>query len=166
MRRKKVRGFGFGSMVAGEMADRWSRADGWCCFLSTISRIISASWHSGCFIAERHRFISQNAAGLLHLIEGKSSEILQEYVMGIIAWIVLGLIAGFVASKLVNKSGEGFLGDVVLGIIGAVVGGFVASMVGATGVTGFNIYSMMVAVVGAVICLVIYHAVIGRRNLR
>jgi uncharacterized membrane protein YeaQ/YmgE (transglycosylase-associated protein family) len=89
-----------------------------------------------------------------------------ELVMGIIAWIVLGLIAGFIASMLVNKNGEGFLGDVLLGIVGAVVGGFVASVIGINGITGFNVYSMLIAVVGAVICLVIYHAVVGRRAIR
>lgn len=83
--------------------------------------------------------------------------------MGIIAWIVLGLIAGFIASLLVNKRGEGVMGDIVLGIIGAVVGGFVAHLLGFHGITGFNLYSMMIAVVGAVIALAIYHAVVNRR---
>ena len=81
--------------------------------------------------------------------------------MGIIAWIVLGLIAGFIASLLVNKHGEGFLGDIILGIIGAVVGGFVAHLLGFAAVTGLNLYSMMIAVLGAIIALVIYHAVTG-----
>jgi uncharacterized membrane protein YeaQ/YmgE (transglycosylase-associated protein family) len=84
--------------------------------------------------------------------------------MGIIAWIVLGLIAGFIASLLVNKRGEGFLGDIVLGIIGAVVGGFVARAIGFWGVNGLNLRSILVAVVGAVIVLVIYHAIIGSRR--
>jgi uncharacterized membrane protein YeaQ/YmgE (transglycosylase-associated protein family) len=79
--------------------------------------------------------------------------------MGWIAWIVLGLVAGFIGSKIVNKSGEGLLLDIILGIIGAVVGGWVFSFFGAHGVTGFNIYSLIVAVIGAVIVLVIYHAI-------
>lgn len=79
--------------------------------------------------------------------------------MSILAWIVLGLIAGFIASKLVNKQGEGFLLDIVLGIVGAVIGGWLFNMFGAAGVTGFNIYSLIVAVIGAVIFLVIYHAI-------
>lgn len=83
--------------------------------------------------------------------------------MSIIAWIVLGLIAGFIASKLVSGSGEGLVLDIVLGVVGAVVGGFVFNQFGAPGVTGFNIYSMLVAVVGAVLVLVIYHAIAGRR---
>ena len=85
--------------------------------------------------------------------------------MGIIAWLVLGLIAGFIASKIVNHTGSGVIMDIVLGVIGALVGGFLFSIFGATGVTGFNIYSMIVAVVGAVVVLWIYHALIGRRAL-
>ena len=79
--------------------------------------------------------------------------------MSIIAWIVLGLIAGFIGSKLVNKSGEGVVLDILLGVVGAVVGGWVFSMFGASGVTGLNLYSLLVAVVGAVLFLVIYHAI-------
>jgi uncharacterized membrane protein YeaQ/YmgE (transglycosylase-associated protein family) len=79
--------------------------------------------------------------------------------MSILAWIVLGLVAGFIGSKIVNKTGEGFVLDIVLGIIGAVVGGYVFNMLGASGVTGVNIYSLFVAVVGAVLVLVVYHAV-------
>ena len=86
--------------------------------------------------------------------------------MSIIAWLVLGLIAGFIASKIVNKSGEGILLDIVLGIVGAIVGGFLFSVVGAAPVTGFNIYSMVVAVIGAIVVLVIYHAIVGRRAIR
>ena len=85
--------------------------------------------------------------------------------MSIIGWLVLGLIAGFIASKIVNKTGEGLVLDIVLGIVGAVVGGFLFTQFGATGVTGFNLYSMFVAVIGAVIVLVLYHAVIGRRSV-
>ena len=79
--------------------------------------------------------------------------------MGWIAWIVLGLVAGFIGSKIVNKSGEGMLLDIILGIIGAVVGGWLFSMFGAHGVTGLNIYSLVVAVIGAVVVLVVYHAI-------
>jgi uncharacterized membrane protein YeaQ/YmgE (transglycosylase-associated protein family) len=84
--------------------------------------------------------------------------------MSIIGWIVLGLIAGFIASKIVNRAGEGFLMDIVLGIVGAVVGGFSFEQFGAAGVTGFNLYSMVVAIVGAIILLVIYHAIFSRRS--
>src|SRR5215471_4560787 len=80
-------------------------------------------------------------------------------VMSIIGWIILGLIAGFIASKIVNRQGEGFFLDIILGIVGGVVGGWLFEFFGKTGVTGFNLYSMFVAIVGAVIVLVIYHAI-------
>lgn len=83
--------------------------------------------------------------------------------MSIIGWIVLGLIAGFIASKIVNKRGEGLVLDIILGIVGAVVGGWLFALFGAEGVTGFNIYSMFVAVLGAVVVLIIYHAIAGQR---
>ncbi len=85
--------------------------------------------------------------------------------MSILGWLILGLIAGFIASKIVNKSGEGMILDIGLGIVGAVVGGFLFNQFGATGVTGFNIYSMFVAVIGAVIVLVLYHMIVGRRAI-
>ena len=85
--------------------------------------------------------------------------------MSVIGWIILGLISGFIASKIVNRSGEGFILDVVLGVVGAVVGGFVFNLVGAVGVTGFNIWSMFVSVIGAVVVLVLYHALVGRRAM-
>ena len=79
--------------------------------------------------------------------------------MSILAWIVLGLIAGFIGSKIVNKSGEGVILDIVLGIIGAVVGGWLFNRFGAAGVTGLNLYSLLVAVIGSVVLLVVYHAI-------
>jgi uncharacterized membrane protein YeaQ/YmgE (transglycosylase-associated protein family) len=85
--------------------------------------------------------------------------------MSIVAWLVLGLISGFIASKIVNKSGDGVVLDIVLGIVGAFVGGFLFNMVGSVGVTGFNLWSMFVAVLGAVVLLVIKHALTGRRAL-
>jgi uncharacterized membrane protein YeaQ/YmgE (transglycosylase-associated protein family) len=85
--------------------------------------------------------------------------------MSILAWIILGLICGFIASKIVNKSGEGVVLDIVLGIVGALVGGWLFNTFGMAGVTGFNIYSMLVAVVGAVVVLLVYHAITRRRIL-
>ena len=79
--------------------------------------------------------------------------------MSILAWIVLGLIAGFIGSKIVNKSGEGVILDIILGIVGVVFGGWVFTRFGAAGVTGLNLYSLLVAVVGSVLFLVIYHAI-------
>ena len=85
--------------------------------------------------------------------------------MGILAWLVLGLIAGFIASKIVNHTGSGVLMDIVLGIVGAFVGGFIFNFFGHAGVTGFNIYSALVAVIGAVVVLWLYHAIAGRRGI-
>jgi uncharacterized membrane protein YeaQ/YmgE (transglycosylase-associated protein family) len=82
--------------------------------------------------------------------------------MGFLSWIILGLIAGFIGSKIVNKSGEGIFLDIILGIIGGVVGGWLMSFFGLHGVTGVNIYSIVVAVIGAVAVLWVYHAVIRR----
>ena len=79
--------------------------------------------------------------------------------MSILAWIFLGLIAGFIGSKIVNKSGEGIVLDIVLGIIGAIVGGWLFNRFGASGVTGVNLYSLLVAVIGSVVLLVVYHAI-------
>ena len=81
--------------------------------------------------------------------------------MSFVAWIVLGLVAGFIGSKIVNKRGEGVLLDIVLGIVGAVVGGWLFNNFGSAGVTGLNLYSLLVAVVGAVVVLVVYHAIRG-----
>jgi uncharacterized membrane protein YeaQ/YmgE (transglycosylase-associated protein family) len=79
--------------------------------------------------------------------------------MSFLAWIVLGLLAGFIGSKLVNKQGEGLVLDVLLGVVGAIVGGWLFNRFGVAGVTGLNLYSLLVAVVGAVLVLVVYHAV-------
>jgi uncharacterized membrane protein YeaQ/YmgE (transglycosylase-associated protein family) len=79
--------------------------------------------------------------------------------MSFLAWTILGLIAGFIGSKLVNKRGEGLILDLVLGIVGSIVGGWLFSAFGASGVTGLNLYSLLVAVVGAMVVLLVYHAI-------
>ena len=79
--------------------------------------------------------------------------------MSIFAWIILGLVAGFIGSKIVNKRGDGLVLDLVLGIVGAIAGGWLFNTFGASGVTGLNLYSLLVAVVGAVVVLVVYHAI-------
>jgi uncharacterized membrane protein YeaQ/YmgE (transglycosylase-associated protein family) len=79
--------------------------------------------------------------------------------MGILAWLILGLVAGFIASKVVNKTGEGLVLDLVLGVIGALVGGWIMSLFGEAGVSGLNLYSLVVAVLGAIVVLVAYHAI-------
>ena len=88
----------------------------------------------------------------------------QSGAMSFLAWIVLGLVAGFIGSKLVNKSGEGLIRDILLGVVGAIVGGYLFNLFGASGVTGLNLYSVLVAVVGAVVFLVVYHAIFRRRR--
>jgi uncharacterized membrane protein YeaQ/YmgE (transglycosylase-associated protein family) len=75
------------------------------------------------------------------------------------AWIILGLVAGFIGSKLVNKTGEGIVLDIILGIVGAIAGGWLFSLFGASGVTGLNLYSVFVAVIGAIGVLLVYHAI-------
>jgi uncharacterized membrane protein YeaQ/YmgE (transglycosylase-associated protein family) len=84
--------------------------------------------------------------------------------MPILTWVFLGLIAGFIGSKIVNRTGEGLLLDIVLGVVGAVVGGWLFNTFGHAGVSGLNLYSIMVAVVGAIVVLVIYHAMVGGRR--
>ena len=79
--------------------------------------------------------------------------------MTVIAWIALGLVSGFIASKLVDHHGQGVLLDVVLGVLGAFVGGWIFSLVGAAGVTGLNLWSLFVAVVGAALTLGVAHAI-------
>ena len=78
--------------------------------------------------------------------------------MSLLAWIVLGLIAGFIASKIVNRRGEGIMLDILLGMVGSVVGGLLFRLFGMRGVSGVNLHSLVVAVAGAVLVLVAYHA--------
>jgi len=82
-------------------------------------------------------------------------------VLGIIGWIILGLLAGYIASISINKRGEGMVMDIALGILGALVGGWLFNLFGAAGVTGFNLWSLLVAVIGAMALLVVYHAIRG-----
>jgi uncharacterized membrane protein YeaQ/YmgE (transglycosylase-associated protein family) len=83
--------------------------------------------------------------------------------MSLVTWIVLGLIGGFIASELVNKSGDGMLLDIFLGVVGAVAGGYLLQDFGLVRVTGINLYNISVAIVGAVVVLLIYHTLIRRR---
>jgi uncharacterized membrane protein YeaQ/YmgE (transglycosylase-associated protein family) len=81
--------------------------------------------------------------------------------MGIIAWIILGLVAGFIASKIVHHHGQGLVIDIVLGVVGALVGGFLFHVIGGYGITGFNVWSLLVAVAGAVVLLLVWNVVSG-----
>ena len=104
--------------------------------------------------------------GLKSVMSEDRSQLTRRLSMSILAWIVLGLISGFIASKIVNKQGEGVLldivlGIVVLGIVGALVGGWVFAAIGHSPVTGVNLYSIFVSVIGAILVLVVYHALSG-----
>ena len=82
--------------------------------------------------------------------------------MPLLAWILLGIAAGYLASRLVDGSGDGLARDLVLGILGSVAGGWLFNRFGMVGVTGPNLYSLIVAIVGAGLLLIGYHAL--RRN--
>jgi len=85
--------------------------------------------------------------------------------MGIIAWLIVGLIAGFLASVVMRGGGYGIIGDIIVGIVGDLIGGFVVSLFGGPGVTGLNIPSIIVAFIGACILIAILRAVSGRRTV-
>src|ERR1700690_4357598 len=80
-------------------------------------------------------------------------------ILSFLAWIGVGLIAGFIGSKIVNRRGEGMLLDILLGVVGAVVGGWLAGFFGLAGVSGLNLYSILIAVAGAVVVLAVFHAI-------
>jgi uncharacterized membrane protein YeaQ/YmgE (transglycosylase-associated protein family) len=86
--------------------------------------------------------------------------------MSVLGWIILGLISGFVASKVVNDRGEGCFLNIALGLVGAMVGGFLFTSIGGSSITGFNLYSMFVAIIGAIVALLLWHAITGRRTLK
>jgi uncharacterized membrane protein YeaQ/YmgE (transglycosylase-associated protein family) len=79
--------------------------------------------------------------------------------MSIVAWLLLGLLAGFIGSKIVDNTGKGIVGDIMVGVLGALVGGFLFSILGASGVTGLNLWSLLVATVGSVVLLLAYYAI-------
>ena len=86
--------------------------------------------------------------------------------MSVLGWIILGLISGFVASKVVNDRGEGCFLNIALGLVGAMVGGLLFTSIGGSSITGFNLYSMFVAIIGAIVALLLWHAITGRRTLK
>lgn len=86
--------------------------------------------------------------------------------MSIIAWIIVGLIGGFIGSKIVNRRGEGLLLDIGLGIVGALLGGFLMNMAGSVGINGLNLWSIFVSAIGSALVLIIYHAITGTRRVR
>lgn len=86
--------------------------------------------------------------------------------MSILGWIIFGAIAGFIASKVVNKQGEGCILNIALGLVGSLVGGFIFRQLTGFNVFHFNLVSMFVAIIGAVVVLFLYHAITGQRGLR
>jgi uncharacterized membrane protein YeaQ/YmgE (transglycosylase-associated protein family) len=92
-------------------------------------------------------------------IESHSARTQQELVTQLLMWVILGLVAGFIASKLINRRGEGVILDILLGVVGAFIGGWLFRVFGSTGVTGLNLWSLLVAVVGAVVFLIVYHGI-------
>ncbi len=85
--------------------------------------------------------------------------------MSILAWILLGLISGYIGSRVVNSTGSGIVGNLVVGIIGAFAGGYLFNTFGAHGVTGLNLWSILVASVGAIVLLAVYNAIVGSRRV-
>jgi uncharacterized membrane protein YeaQ/YmgE (transglycosylase-associated protein family) len=86
--------------------------------------------------------------------------------MSILSWIILGLIVGFIASRLMGAGGYGLIGDIVVGIIGALLGGWLASQFLGLDVTGINVTSIIIGVAGAVVLILLYRALMpGRRRL-
>jgi len=102
--------------------------------------------------------IDLNSLGMLISTRQESSA------KSFVAWIVLGLIAGFIGNKILNKTDHGLVRYVLLSIVGAIVGGFLSNLFGKPGVTGLDFYSLLVAVVGAVMFMIVYHAMFRRRR--
>ena len=121
-------------------------------------------------LRKAHRTFRVLYASLATGVYGKSASSLRSLTgqrgetMSFLAWMVLGLVAGFIGSKIVNRRGEGMLLDILLGVIGALAGGWLFHIFGARGVNGLNIYSLFVAVIGSVVLLVLYHAFRRRRS--
>ena len=115
-----------------------------------LTLVLYSSWATGAY--------GRSSSSSLRSLTGQGGE-----TMSFLAWIILGLIAGFIGSKIVNRRGEGMLLDILLGVVGAFAGGWLFHMFGASGVSGLNLYSLLVAVIGSVVLLVLYHALRRRR---
>ena len=102
--------------------------------------------------------IDLNALGILISDSQKSSAI------SFAAWIGIGLVIGFIGSRILNKTGSGLMRDVLLGIVGALVGGFLSNLLGMSNPSRVDSYSLLVAVVGAVVFMIVYHALFRRRR--
>lgn len=84
--------------------------------------------------------------------------------MSILAWIVLGLLAGWIASMIMGRGGYGVVGDIVVGILGALIGGFITGPLFGIDVSGFNVTSLLVAVIGAIVLIALLRALTGSRR--
>jgi uncharacterized membrane protein YeaQ/YmgE (transglycosylase-associated protein family) len=99
-----------------------------------------------------------NRSGLLILSRQESSA------LSFVAWILIGLVVGFIGSKILNRTGRGRLRDVLLGIVGAMVGGFLSNLLGKSSGSGVDFYSLLVAAVGATVFMFVNHALFRRRR--
>jgi len=111
-------------------------------FLSVSNRLLTISTRTGMPILNRR--------------EGST--------LSFVAWIVIGLATGFIGSKILNKTGRGLGRDCLIGIVGAFVSGFLANLLGKPGGPGLDLYSLVVAAVGAVVFMIVYHALFRRRR--
>lgn len=84
--------------------------------------------------------------------------------MSILAWIVLGLLAGWIASMIMGRGGYGVVGDIIVGIVGALIGGFITGPLFGIDVSGFNVTSLLVAVIGAIVLIALLRALTGSRR--
>lgn len=114
-----------------------------------LALVLYSSWTIGAY---------GRSSSSLRSLTGQTGE-----TMSFLAWVVLGLLAGFIDSKIVNRRGEGILLDILLGVVGAFTGGWLFHIFGAPGVSGLNLYSLFVAAIGSVVILVVYHALRRRR---
>ena len=102
--------------------------------------------------------ISLNSLGML--ISNRQ----QDSAIAFVAWIVIGLVVGYIGSQILNRRDRHMVRYVLLSIVGAIVGGFLSNLLGKPGVRGLDFYSLLVAVVGAVVFLIVYHALFRRRR--
>jgi len=116
--------------------------------LTLLTLVLCSSWATGAY--------GRSSTSLRSLTQ-------QTETMSFLSWVVLGLVAGYIGSKIVNRRGEGIILDILLGVVGAFAGGWLFRIFGEPGVSGLNLYSFFVAVIGSVVFLVIYHLFRRRR---
>ena len=102
--------------------------------------------------------ISSNLLGML------LSNQQQNPAITFVAWILIGLVVGYMGSQILNRADRHLVRYILLSIVGAIVGGFLANLLGKSGIRGLDLYSLLVAVVGAIVFLIVYHAIFRRRR--